>query len=678
MYKWQVRKEDKTASEALRRASGLSALVCDVLCARGIKTVAQANDFYGGGGLSDPFLIKDMDKAAEIIHEALANGDKITVYGDYDCDGVTSTVILYSYLDAVGGEVEWFIPTREEGYGLNIPAIERIISGGTKLIITVDNGVSARAEADYIRENGVSLVITDHHHVPEILPVADAVVNPHRPDDTSPYKDLAGVGVTLKLISALENGDTASVLEQYADFAAIGTVADIVPLTGENRLIVSRGVDGILNSENAGLNALLRISGIDENRLSASALAFTVCPRINAAGRYKSASAAVDLFLCEEYAVASAKAEELDLLNKQRRDTESAIMAEIEKLLDESPSLLNERVLVFVGDGWHHGVIGIVAARVLDRFGKPAIIIGKENGVGRASARGVPGFSLYNLLENSADLLIKFGGHERAAGFSINEENIPPFLERVSRFSELNFPEMPAMPLVADKELSASEITVESIETLSSLEPYGEANDEPLFKLSECRILSKRALKNGRFTSFNFDFQGKQLKALCFGIEFKDFWHNIGDLVDLIAVLSINEYNGSTSIVAKVKDIRSAGFNQDRFFAAKATYEGIMRGENFDPRLIVRIVPDRENLKKIYDLIRKCGGSFRVLEDMAGAENINYCMLRMGADALCELGLVRQNYPKGIIELNPNAKKVDLGTSKILASLAEKAKGGNR
>lgn len=678
MKKWTTRNVDESRIMSLKKETGLSRFLCDILVRRNIFSKEQAEKILGKGGLSDPFLLEDMENAVEIIREAIENDEKITVYGDYDCDGVTSTVMLYTYLEAQGAEVDWYIPSREEGYGMNISALEKIISNGTNLIITVDNGISAVDEAKFIRENGTKLVITDHHQVPPVLPWANAVINPHRSDDMSPFKELCGAGVVLKLICALEDGNTEWVMEQFSELAAIGTIGDIVPLVDENRFIVESGLMNMeasgdedydfLENENVGLDELIKIAGI-RDRISSTSIAFSICPRINAAGRWKNASAAVELFLSENREYARIKAEELNLYNTNRQEAEKEIMAQVEEQLRQNPEILCDRVLVVSGEGWNHGIIGIVSARLLEKYEKPNLVISIEKGEGRGSARSIEGFSLYHLLEGNSDLLLRFGGHVKAAGFSIKADKIDELRERIRKYTAEHFTKMPEYTILADKEILPSELEIENIEELEKLHPFGEGNQIPLFILRNCKITDIRSLKSGKYTSFSFAFGKSVHKALSFSIAFDAFPYRCGESVDILGNAELNTYNDKTSVVIKTKEIRPSGFDQDKYFAAFRVYEQIKRGEEFDKRLSKRIVPDRDTLKIIYDIVRKNGGRMTISDMAFLTGEINYCMFRIGLDALSELGLIELDIVSDTVSLKKSSGKVDLDSSVLLNSL---------
>ncbi len=639
------------------------------MLSRGICTLERAKEFFGCSALSDPFLMKDMDIAADIIRQALDEGRKITVYGDYDCDGVTSTAMLYGYLEAMGADADYYIPDRSEGYGMNIPALEKILASGTELIITVDNGVSAAEEARYIRNSGARLVITDHHQPPQELPVCEACVNPHRPDDNSPFKELCGAGVVLKLLCALEE-DEDFVMEQYAELAAVGTVGDVMPLIGENRYIVRRGIEDMRSGQNCGIDRLLRTAGVSPETADAANIAYSVCPRINAAGRMADADKAVRLLMTESPEQAGLLSEELNLMNERRRSEEARIMEEAARQLESDPLLLKERVLVVSGEGWHHGVIGIAAARLLEKYGKPVLVISSENGEARGSARGIDGFSIYRLLESCGRVLTKFGGHPKAGGFSLPADRVEDFRQMAYAFCRQYYPKMPEYTVSADMEITGDRLTEDALNSLSQLEPCGEGNRRPVFLLKSCTVESKRSLKDGKYTAFDALCGGVRLKALCFGIPFAKFRPEQGSTVDIIATAELNEFRGTKSVTLKVQELRPSDFREDRFFAAQRTYEEICRGEGCDSRLAPRVIPDRKALMTVYDLLRKHGGSMSAEElCVYGGSELNYCMLRIALDAFVSAGMAEQTADASTVKLVPVTQKTDIMTSGFLADL---------
>lgn len=641
-----------------------------ILVRRGINSLDAAQSFFGCRSLSEPLLMKDMQRAVELIREALDDGRKITVYGDYDCDGVTATAIMYSYLEAQGAEVDYYIPDRAEGYGMNIPALERIVNGGTELVITVDNGISAIEEARFLKKNGVELIITDHHQPGLELPECAACVDPNRADDSSPFKDLCGAGVALKLLIALEE-DEEFVLDTYAHLAAVGTIGDVMPLKGENRYIVQRGLDNIRNEQNAGLTALIRSAGRAVEGVTSTEIAFTVCPRINAAGRIETAEKALRLLLCEDDADSAKRiAEELSALNTKRKAEEDKILAEIEEQIARDPKLIKQRVIVLSGEGWHHGVIGIVCSVIMEKYDKPVVMIAVDGNEARGSMRSIDGFSAHKLLSECSAYLTKFGGHPGAGGFSLRADKVGAFTERIHEFSREYYPKMPDAALFADMELPIAELTLDNVKKLSLLEPYGERNCVPLFLLRDCTVKSKRALKDGKYTSFEISQGNSALRVITFKLPFAKFFPNAGDRIDLIASADINEYNGSESVQLRLVEYRPAGFREDRFLAASRVYEEISRGEGCDKKLAPRVIPQsRGELMRIYDLVRSSNGAMTPEELAVFNGSVNLCMLKITLDAFAEASMIE--YKNGAPVTVPVKEKRDLFKSGLLAELTE-------
>lgn len=668
MKKWLCAAAPAADNEITQQFGGL---LGGVMLSRGITSLDRAREFFGCSSLSDPLLIKDMEAAVEVIRGALDEGKKITVFGDYDCDGITSTAMLYGYLNAMGAEADYYIPDRSEGYGMNLEALKHILDSGTELIITVDNGISAVEEAKYIAERGAQLVITDHHQPPQELPVCEACVDPHRADDNSPFKELCGAGVVLKLLCALEE-DEDFVLEQYADLAAVGTVADVMPLIGENRFIVRRGLENIHSSQNQGLDKLIRSAGIDPARVDSTSIAFSIAPRINAVGRIARADRAVELLLTESPEQAGLISEELALCNSQRTAEETRIMEEAAQQIEQRPELLRERVLVVSGEGWKHGVIGLVCAKLLNKYGKPVLVISVENGEARGSARGIDGFSIYKLLEGCSRVLTKFGGHPKAGGFSLKPEDVETFRQMVYAYCRECYPKMPEYSVSADMEITGDCLTVEQVTELMKLEPCGEGNRKPVFLLRNCTVQSKRALKEGKFTSMELRTGGAVLKAISFAMPFAKCFADIGSSVDVLATVELNEFRGNTSAELRIIEMRPAGFREDRFFAALRTYEEISRGEGCDKRLAPRVIPDRPALMSVYDLIRAHGGSMSA-EEMCvyGGGDLNYCMLRIALDAFSEAGMAQVSADGGSVTLIPVNTKTDLMATGVISRLRQ-------
>lgn len=675
MKKWTIGKPDGQAVDILTRQGGLTEICAGVLAARGIDTMEKAMEFFNqntddsGEVLSDPFLIKDMKRASEIILSAIDEGRKICVYGDYDCDGITATALLYSYLECMGAEVSYYINQRSEGYGLCADALRRLAEEGTELIVTVDNGISAVAEAELAKELGIELVITDHHTPGEVLPEAAAVVDPHREDDLSPFKDLCGCGVALKLIAAMDGGDCSSALEQFSDLAAIATIADIVPLKGENREIVRLGLHYLENTENAGLKALMAVSSV-KPPVSSTTAAYSIAPRLNASGRFGSASEAVELLLCEDENSAEEMAGRLNALNSERKKTEADIMSVIEAYINENPEILYKRIIFLYGEGWHHGVIGIVAAKLVERFGKPVFILSDDGDFARGSARSVEGFSIHKALTACGGHLDKFGGHSGAGGFSLKKENISAFNEALQKYAAEEFDVMPVKALHADKVLQPKELTVESVGSLEMLEPCGEGNPSPLFAMLNVRILEVVPLSGGAHTKLKLTYGNVGVYGLLFGVKTADFIYKAGDVIDMLACPSLNTYNGQTSVNIRIADYRKSGVPQNQYLAAKDAYERYKRGEGAEERLIPRIVPTREDLAAIYRAVPKNKfAGFDSVYFSVCSESINYCKFRLALDIFEEIGLFEADHYSETVISKTVTKKADLDSSEILNGL---------
>ncbi len=675
MKKWSIGKPDPNISLKLSRESGLSPLCSSILVSRGIDTLEKAQRFFNAEQssdsepLSDPFLIKDMREAADIILEAVDNGSSICVYGDYDCDGITATAILYSYLECIGANVAYHINMRTDGYGLCEPAIRRLAEDGTQLIVTVDNGISAIKEAALAAELGMTLVITDHHQPGDVLPKADAVVNPHRMDCPSPYKDLCGCGVALKLIAAMDGGSYSAAFEQFSDLAALATVADIVPITGENREIVSKGLHYLENTENLGLQALMEVAKIKKPITSVSA-AFSIVPRINASGRFGSAEDAVKLLLTDNPDEAESLAQNLDKLNTERKAAEAVIMNEISERVKNEPELLFKHVLVIYGEGWHHGVIGIVAARLVERFGKPVFILSDDGDEARGSARSVDGFSIFDALNHCSDILTKFGGHSGAGGFSVPKEQITAFDDALQSYAESNFEHMPIYSVHADKMITPDELTEDAVKSLSSLEPFGECNKQPIFLIRGARILGITALSQGAHTKLSISYGKLNLSGLMFGQKTAEFPYKNGAVLDMLVYPELNTYNGRTSISLRIHDCRPSKVSQPKYFNAKEAYERWRREGKIESALAERIIPSRDELVAIYKIIASCGQIngdllfFRLDENV-----ISYCKLRIALDIFCELGFITYDIFSDSAEIIRNAPKAAIESSKIYQAL---------
>ncbi len=485
LKRWVVAAPDEARVRALSSGGGYAPLTAAVLTARGLDTPQAASAYLADdpAGLHDPFALADMDKAVAVIRRAMQKGDPIVVYGDYDVDGVTATCILVDYLRSRGAQCTYYIPNRlSEGYGLSPAAMEQLYQQGARLLVTVDSGITANEEIAAARALGMQVVITDHHECHETLPDADAVVDYKRPDCSYPFESLAGVGVAFKLICALE-GASLPMLEKYADLIALGTVADVMPIVGENRIMVSAGLRKMAETSNLGLEMLLREAGMKNRRLTSSTISFVLAPRINAAGRMGRAELAAELFLTKDPVRAQKLAAALCEQNKLRQNEENQILTQALARLRTEYNPLEDKIIVLAGKGWHHGVVGIVCSRLCDRYGCPVVLIAlDEDGTGKGSGRSVAGFNLFDALTSCSDLLQRYGGHELAAGLTVSADQIEELRTRLRAYAESHVTMADLMPqLPIDCQVEPDWITLENIRALSVLEPYGMKNPEPVF-----------------------------------------------------------------------------------------------------------------------------------------------------------------------------------------------------
>ena len=678
MKKWKVNKPNNQLVNEFSRRCDLSKIVLNVITSRGFDNFEDIVDFFNGRELEDPFMMIDMQLAVDTIMDAVNNYDLICIYGDYDCDGVTSTTILYDYLLNLGANVCYYIPQRSDGYGLNIVAIEKLKNDGVKLIVTVDNGISAFEESKRIYELGMKLVVTDHHQPSEKLPMAEAVVNPHRQDCPSRFKYLAGAGVVLKLCAALDDGNYDMVMEQYSDVCAIGTVADIVNLNGENRTIVQNGLMYLKNTENFGLNLLMDKAKVDIPKINSTSVAFQIAPRINAAGRFGSAVTAVKALLADDEFDAEENVDILIDLNNQRKEAENKIMSEIDNYINNNPQILNERVLVISGKGWHHGVIGIVSSKILDRYGKPNVIISfDEDGVGRGSARSLHGFNIFKCFKYSEECLEQFGGHECAGGLTVKQENLEQFKAKVIEYAD-GFEQMPVAEIVADKQIMPEDFTINNIKSLEVLEPFGAGNSEPIFAMLGAKVERIFSLSQGKHSKIDVTYGGVKTSVLMFFQSPSTLPFAVGDRIDLMVNININVFAGKENLSIKALDYRIHGINQDKYFAAKDCYEKYNHGENLPLAFMKKINPSRQELVKIYKTISALGEvTLDRLYMKLISPDMNYCKLKLAVDAFEELGLVKFIPSMQTISILPVKQKVDMESSKVLIKLKEKIRGGN-
>lgn len=558
--KWECNKFDDETIEKFANENNVSKLLAKVLLNRGFKEKEKVQKFLYPKleELYDPFLMNDMDVAVQRIIEAYETKEKVTIYGDYDVDGITSISVLKSFLTELGMDVEHYLPSRlEEGYGLNNEAVKKVAEQSTKLLITVDCGISAYNEVEYAKELGMEVIVTDHHECPEKLPRALAVLDPKREDSTYPFSSLAGVGVSFKLIQALSyrlNLDRKRYLK-YLDVVCLGTVADIVPLVDENRIIVTYGLILMKQTRKVGLQELIKASGY--SKIDSTTISFGLAPRLNACGRMGKADLALELILTQDRAEAQKIALELNEINKERQEVEKKIISDAIEII-ERDRLYENGVIVVGNENWHHGVIGIVASKITETYYKPSILICMENGKGKGSGRSIEGFDLHGALTECEDLLEKFGGHEMAIGLSIYESNILKLREKLCSIAIENKIDELQPVVKIDAEVNSDDISFETIRDLEKLEPFGEANPSPIFMYKNLKVDSVRALSNGKHLRLVLKDNNFKYDAIAFNMGDKRLSIEIGNKVDIAHSLEINHFNNTDKIQFNLKDIKKS------------------------------------------------------------------------------------------------------------------------
>ena len=664
--RWIVDAPLKSLAAVLSEECDVDPFVALIAAGRGYTEPELLEEFLADEPiLSDPYELTDIEKAAEIINDSVFSEEKITVFGDYDVDGVTATALMYSYLKSRGARVSYYIPDREkEGYGINITAIDKLKAEGVELIVTVDNGIAAASEIEYAKRLGIKVVVTDHHLPQGELPAADAVVDPHRADDYSEFKDICGAFVAFKVVCAVEGRTPEEMLYDYGDLVALGTVADIMPLVNENRAIVREGVNLITNGSRRGLTALLRAAGIDEDNLTASRLAFGIAPRLNAAGRIGDASRAAELLLTDDDEVAEGLASVLNNENIRRQSLEKQILTEAVEIV-EKKGYKHNRVIVVSGENWHGGVLGIVASRLCEKYARPAIVLSSQEGIANGSARSIKGFSIYEALKDCSYMLTKFGGHEMAAGLTLYADSIDSFRNAVNeyaaRFSKL----LPELRL--DCKLNPAALSVDLAETIRVFEPFGVGNPTVLFGIFDLNLDRISPVGQGKHLRLTFSKGDTTFSAMLFGTTQAEFEYSVGDKVDIAVNVDTNNFNGNLSLTVMVKEMRLSGVNEEKLINELSLYESFKSGNFLD---YSEIIPTREDVAVIYKQLLNQGYSLDRLVTM-NLNTIGYAKTLISAEALCELKIcsVFDMDKVKAIRVTNSAVKTNLLDAKILKRL---------
>lgn len=567
MYLWKYKTTASSSNEAekLSNEAKIPKFLSLLLINRGIKTANEAHAYLNKtlAAIHDPALFAGMNRATDRIVKAIENREKITIYGDYDVDGVTSTALLMNFFKDHNIDADYYIPDREsEGYGINVMAINKISKSGTKLLITVDCGITACGEIELAKSLGMDVIVTDHHLCKDKIPNALAVIDAKQPDCEYPFDSLAGVGVAFKLALSIAKAlgeKTSDCFFSYVELAAIGTIADIVPLKNENRVIVEKGLQSLANPKNIGLRELIKSAGADERKINATSVAFMLAPRINAGGRLGSASTGVELFLCKDSEKAVTLANELESANNERRICEQEIFEEAMEMIENDDEFQKKKVIVLAKKGWHHGVIGIVASRITEKFYRPSIIISLDDkGRGKGSGRSIDGFHLFNALNECSDILTNFGGHSAAAGVSLNEKDINAFSAKINSIAEKIITDDMLVPkLDIDFELPPAMATLENAAMLEYMEPFGADNAKPVFSISNAVI--KNITKIGSdSTHLRLIIEKNGITMNSIGFRMADFADEktIGDSVNVAFTLEINNFRGNKTIQLMLKDLQ--------------------------------------------------------------------------------------------------------------------------
>lgn len=633
--KWIIGNPDREKAKLIAEECNTDPFTALVACSRGITDPSELEQLLAPEPiLCDPEELADIKLAADTINTAVNDGVLIAVYGDYDCDGVVSTALLYDYLISRGAGVTAYIPDRlTEGYGMNKNAVDTLKGMGVGLIVTVDNGISSAKEIAYARTLGIDTVVTDHHIVPDTMPEAVAVVDPHRPDCPSGFKEICGAQVAFKLCCVLDDKTPEQLLPRYADILAVAIIGDVMPLVNENRSIIREGIKKIRQNPCIGISAILNCAGVDRKTISSNRLSFAVTPRINAAGRMGSAKRALSLLLCTDMLQALKIADEINNDNSLRQQTEREIFVCAQSAIEEN-GYAYDRVIVVSGENWHCGVIGIVASRICEKYGKPAIVMSVQGGDAHGSGRSFEGFNLYDAVYAVRNTLTRYGGHALAAGVSTTADGIDAFRKAINDYAAAFAP--PVQELLIDFRLNPSALSVDMVHALKSLEPFGCGNPTPIFALLKVKLERITELSGGKHLKLLFSKNGGAFQALLFGVTRTQFFFCTGDILDLAVTLDTNFYRGECNLSVLIKAIRMSDTDYDDVFRGRVLIEDYLSGRDTDP---AALFPVREQVGSVYRLIAGQGIHQDRLKYLY-SKDIGYARTQIAVKVLCELGLV--------------------------------------
>ncbi|MDA3845377.1 MAG: single-stranded-DNA-specific exonuclease RecJ [Vallitaleaceae bacterium] len=681
--RWFIQEQNSKLVEHIKATHNLDDYLAKILINRDIIEDKEIERFLlpDKKKLYGPFLLKDMDKAVERIVRAVSNKELITIYGDYDVDGITSTSLIFLFLREIGALVNYYIPDRvDEGYGINKEALKEIKEQGCRVLISVDTGIAAFDEAIYAKDLGLDMIITDHHECQGSIPEAFAVINPKRPDCEYPFKLLAGVGVTFKLVHgiSIELGITKSIWP-YLHLVAVGTIADIVPLIDENRIMTKIAFDTLGATWNIGLKALMDVSAIKPETLCASDIGFRIGPRLNAAGRLGDAKRGVELFTTDNEEEAIRLAKELDEENKKRQGIEKQILQEALEIIESSGMNEHNLVLVVAGHGWNHGVMGIVASRIVGRYYKPTIILSMEDGKATGSARSIEGFNIFEALSASKSLFEKYGGHEMAAGMSLPEKDVDELRLQLNQYGNIHLTEALLLPKVSvDFDVPIEHVTEKFIRNIQLLEPYGAANPEPMFLIDGIVQQARRIGKEQNHLKVVIGHEDQTLDTIGFSMGSSYDYLPVDTPIRVVGSLNLNEWQNRFTPQMMAVDIKYAKILEDDIS------ESLYMLSNMTDDLLAYIraqnqLPSRDDFKIIYRILMKCDTMkttdipiLRLLEDFESTKTKLIKPL-ICMKVLSEVGLVKYHFDYHTIVFNmihlDNGKKVELEQSKLYNKL---------
>ncbi|GMB10413.1 MAG: single-stranded-DNA-specific exonuclease RecJ [Candidatus Improbicoccus devescovinae] len=679
LKEWVFPNQKRKKILKLSKEWGIPYVIVAVFSSRGIEDVNEINKFLNGEEtILNPLMFEGMQELVKRINSAIDNFDRIYIYGDYDADGITSTVLLYLYLSQRGANVMYHIPSRYvEGYGLNSDLLKEIKAYGVKLIITVDNGISANAEVLEAAKLGMDVIVIDHH-TPGEIPNAVAVVDPHR-DLNLEFRDYAAVGVVFKAVEALEYNITsrAELIEKYGDLVAIGTIGDVVPLLGENRRFAIDGINVMLRTKRFGTRVLVESCDNSSTKFDSLNVVYNVVPKVNSCGRTGNPEMAAKLFLSETEEDSIVINEFLDQKNTSRKETCRHVFEEVEKMIEENPKMRFQPMIFAQSTDWNCGVLGIVASKIMVKYGKPTILFSIDNENVRGSARSIPGFSIFEAIENCSSWLERFGGHPMASGMNLKYENLEKFKNSLLEYAKKD--KIPFLCLNINCILNINEINIENLENISRLRPFGAGNQEPIFAILGVKLLNIYGVSNDKHIKLSFSKENEIFYAMYFGVAKRDFCYSVGDILDLAIYLKPNNYLGIKNVTVSIKDIKYSSQDTHEMIRQKRIFENFMADVPQDKRNLIEMLPSRDDIIVTYKILKK--NVFRlvnidVLFNKVQEFDICLSKLYIIIEILNDLDIIKaiSDVDRYNISVSKVSIKIDLDTSRYLLKIKNNLK----